>query len=198
MRTGNQRFLDEWQAYLDLLNQKTEEAAQTDQTQYQNQGSSPQIPTGRLTDMLAGSGANGASYTEGGTAGTEAGGGGANAGLIGAAIIAQMKMAEANYNKKAPFEGQRSGGVLHDWKNFATEPWLANITNDATAGEKFSAALKNDDYGTALKRSAPAGQHWTNPIGSGLYEKAKEKWGKKTAGVLFPDFGLTDWLSSKF
>lgn len=142
----------------------------------------------------------------GSAAGSSAGGIGAGgayaaiAALIAAGIHAQHKATEHNKRK---IEGQEAGdwfshGNIGD-KGFATEPWFAMLSDklglNATAGEKFDAAYRNKDWGTALKRLPAAADYWVDPARSwigkgGEYAGTKltgsKKGGKVGSAILNP------------
>lgn len=112
----------------------------------------------------------GESAAGGGAGGGEAAGGGAGGGMglatmgyIAAAILGQHLASKATDTE---FEGQETGDAFSG--SFGTEPWLALLHDklglSPTAGERFDAAVKNKDYGTAAKRLPAAADYWADPI----------------------------------
>lgn len=111
-------------------------------------------------------------------------GGGAGLGTAGwvlAAIAAQEMAAQGTDTE---FEGQKTGSFFStndegNWRpRFGNDPWKG-FTNDKlgfgpTSGEKFDAAIANQDYGLAAQRLPAAAHQWADPIGDLGYDAAHE------------------------
>jgi hypothetical protein len=112
---------------------------------------------------------------------------------VGAAIAAQQIMAQ---NTDTIFEGQRSGGATSG--NFFTEPWMAFLSQEMgwepTAGEKMDAAIKNRDFGSAVKRMPGAIDYWADPFRGLISHGIQNVLGKKPAMFLDPIGSLFSWL----
>ena len=102
-------------------------------------------------------------------------------GIIAAAIALQHGLSNAT---NTTFEGQKTDDAFAG--NYGTEPWLAfahdKLGLGPTAGEKFDAAVKNEDWGTALKRSPAMMNYWADPLstwmGTGTQAVIGKKYGK--------------------
>lgn len=144
---------------------------------------------------LGSSGAGGGSGA-GGSSGASGGFGGAGiAGIILAAILAQHQF--SNQTDRS-FEGQETDDIFGSKPSVTTDPFLGFLSDklgfEPTQGEKIDAALKNKDYGLALKRT-PAGVD----IGSDFTFNAIEKMlGKDAARFVMPVQGILkkfeDWF----
>ena len=137
----------------------------------------------------------------GGTAGGGAGGGGLGAagigGIVAAAILGQHLMSKET---DTTFEGQQTGDIFSG--NFTTEPWLAFLSDKfdlgVTPGEKFDAAIKNRDWGTALKRTPSTALQWADPFGELLSSIARKQFGSDVGNVLDPGRFLVNKLEDIF
>jgi len=118
-------------------------------------------------------------------------------GYIVAAIMAQHALSDAT---DTVFEGQRTGDVFSG--NFMTEPWLAYTAQQwgwqPTAGQKFDAAVQNQDWGAAAYRSPSVAAYWGDPAGTGIYEGAKNWLGETAAAIINPIAGLSDLIGELF
>lgn len=94
-------------------------------------------------------------------------------GIIAAAIAAQHMFTGAN---NRVYEGVETGDAFSG--QFGTEPWFAWLNKqwggDATAGEKFDAAIKNGDYRLAMQRLPLMGDYWADPA-RGMVDMGLEK-----------------------
>ncbi len=139
-----------------------------------------------LPGALEGAGGGGSGAVGGGASSGGMGAWGMG-GIIGAAILGQHVLSN---NTSREVEGVKTDDVFGG--NFATEPWLAflydkiGLQEDGSPGEKFDAAIKNDDHSLALKRAPAALNYWGNPGGSVAYDVTEDVVGKKWAGVFDP------------
>ena len=132
-----------------------------------------------IGSYLSGSGAG----AEAGTASTASSSGGMSglgmAGIIAAAIAAQHAMSK---DTETEVEGVKTKDAFSG--HFATEPWLAYLHDiygmDPTAGEYFDAAVKNKDYGLAMKRAPAMLDYWANPLDTWQSSIIKAGTGKET------------------
>jgi len=122
----------------------------------------------------------------GGGAGGAGGMGGAGIFAIVAAVIAGQYYTTTRTDTK--FEGHETGNVFSG--DFSTEPWFAYAHDkwdwEPTAGEKWDAAVHNDDWGLAAKRTPAMGNYWANPIGQWQYDSINEEVSGDVADVLDP------------
>lgn len=111
----------------------------------------------------------------------------ATGGWIALAIIAQLAMSE---NTGTYFEGVKTGGVQNEKPHFGTEPWKGfayeRLGLPASSGERFDAAIENEDYQTALARTPAMMDHWGRPVENTVYDIQKEYLGEDVANVLDP------------
>jgi len=117
---------------------------------------------------------------EAGGSGAGMGGGAATAAYIAAIIAAQHALTNSTGTK---FEGQNTGDVftMNDEGNwnprFGNEPWHGflndKLGNEPSAGEKFDAAVYNQDWSKAAMRLPSTVQQWADPIGDALYDTQK-------------------------
>lgn len=152
-----------------------------------------------VAKLFEGSGGEG-----GGGSGGESGLG--TAGYVLAAIIAQNA---ATNSTGTVFEGQPTGNFFTGatdggWSpSFATEPWLAwghdQLGFDPTSGEKFDAALKNNDWDSVMKRFPAAADYWADPIRNWLgHDTWKNMVGDELAWLIDPIGGLFNSLEGIF
>lgn len=127
--------------------------------------------------------------------GGEAGGGMGAMGIgaiIAAAIAAQHYMSNKTDTE---FEGQKTNDAFSG--NFGTEPWFAFVSDklgmEPTAGEKFDAAINNEDWGKAARRLPDMTSYWADParaVGTSFIRKYV---GDTAADVIDP----AGWLTRK-
>ena len=108
------------------------------------------------------------------------------AGYVAAAIALQEMLAG---DTDTVYEGQPTGSVFSmnedgNWRpRFGNDPWKGWVNDklgfEPTAGEKWDAAVANEDWGKALQRTPAAISQWLDPIGdlgsdvvTGLVDKA--------------------------
>lgn len=119
------------------------------------------------------------------TGGSQAGGlGAAGIGaIVAAAIAAQHGLSE---DTNTEFEGVETADAFEG--QFGTEPWMGwmhdKLDLSPTAGEKFDAAVKNEDWKTAFERSFEMSDYWADPGSS---------WAETTAAGLGVDEGVAGW-----
>lgn len=144
------------------------------------------------------------SGSSGGSSGSAEGGAGTAAWVL-AAILGQMAATNSTGTK---VEGQPTGNWFTvqngRWDpSTTTEPWLA-MGHDwlgwkPTAGEKFDAAVKNSDWGNAVKRLPAAADYWADPIRSWAgFSTWRNIVGDDIASLIDPIGGLfnkiAEWL----
>lgn len=135
-----------------------------------------------------------------GSSATSSGGLGAwgTGGIVAAAIAAQHMMTRDNDRE---VDGVKTGDAFSG--QFGTEPWFAwagnKMGNAPTAGEKFDAAVKNDDWNKAGGSFNEMTSYWANPTsswaasaGEGLGLKPEE------AAWLSPESKIGKWSDDLF
>lgn len=182
---------------------------QTQQPRQQQQNVNPmqayKFIQGLFSDPSAGGNAGmggqlspvGASGGSGGGAGAGGLGAGGIMAIIAAAIAAQ---AAASHNTDTVFEGQKTNDAFSG--NFGTEPWFAFLADkmgwEPTAGEKFDAAVNNEDWSLAAKRFPAMTNYWRDPAQSWLTTGAREYLGNDIDMLIDPASYITrkieDWF----
>lgn len=147
--------------------------------------------TTSLTTTGAGTTAGGG-LTGGGASSGGLGGAGV-AGIAAAAILGQQMAVNAT---DTTYKGQKTGGFFTRdeqgrWApRFGNEPWHGYLNEQwgiaPSAGEKWDAAMYNQDWGELARRTPGTVQQWLNPIGDFGYDVIENKWGPNFAGTLDP------------
>lgn len=116
-----------------------------------------------------------------------------NTAAVLAIIAGQKRLSDLT---KTKFEGQKTGDFFTfddqgRWSpRFGNEPWHGFMNQQwglgPSAGEKFDAAVANNDWGLAAKRLPSTVQQWINPVGDFGYDAIEGKWGPEIAGALDP------------
>ena len=149
-----------------------------------------------ITGMLGLGGAGAAGKSIAGDYMSSMGISGSTLGWIGAAIMLQHSLSQQT---NTVFEGQKTGDAFSG--NFGTEPWLAFMNSKLgwgpTAGEKFDAAIKNKEYGTAFLRSFGVADYWSDPARAFGYNAISNTLGSGAAWALDPLSSAMNWLGSK-
>lgn len=131
--------------------------------------------------------------------------------IIAAATAAQL--AASNNNDKV-VEGIEMEGkdLINPWIDgdeskypaVGQEPWLSWMTqfgddkNYATSGDRFTAAVENEDWGKAVARGPAMLAHWADPGSSTLGELAGSYLGKDAKSVVNPVQWSLDKLGDFF
>lgn len=133
---------------------------------------------------------SGGSGAEG--SGGSAGGGSAvgNLGIFAAAFAVQHMLSNMTDRE---YEGQKTDDLFGG--SLGTEPWLAYVKDlfgaeDPTSGEKFDAAVKNEDYPLAAIRLPSMLHYWFNPAQQTGYEFMAEGTNEYLATAMFPLEGI--------
>lgn len=122
-------------------------------------------------------------------------------GYFAAAVLVQHVLS-GDTNRE--YEGQETSDLFSG--SVGTEPWWAWAKqqagwDDPTSGEKFDAALKNEDWSLAIERLPSTLHYWFNPAQTSGYEVIKEQWGGDWAKAIFPlegFFGDSEWVEEMF
>ncbi|OGW44446.1 MAG: hypothetical protein A2Y66_01765 [Nitrospirae bacterium RBG_13_41_22] len=143
----------------------------------------------------------GAGGNSGGTMGGGGSGGGMGAMGIGAVIAAAIAAQHVmSHNTDTEFEGQKTKDAFSG--NFGTEPWFAfaadKLNWEPTEGEKFDAAIKNDDWSLAAKRFPSMMNYWANPAQQWLTKPAREYIGKDIDMAIDPASYVTRKIEKWF